>query len=400
MGKIDGFGMALMNDTVEAASPTSFPPVTSMEMAAQIAEMTHEATLGGRFPEALKRGARTYAGPANFGARPGSLPYFLSMAMGNPVTTRVGTVWSSGQTYTLGQLIIHTSPTTKVFEVTTAGTGGTTVPSDAGAVGSTIAATSGTAVFTIRDAIYKHTYSPATSGLLPTPATLWKIIKDVNQPGLGTADLVDRYGWGYLNELGLSIEPNNYLLGSAGLVAKRLTDLAGVAPAITRDASELWSFSEVSAKLGVNGAAVADHILTNFNMTYSNNFNTDNFQLGSLETSAIRPGNVGLGVGFSAAQSLEAHYRRALQNNPDSVQLTLVGKGKALQSTINATTAYEEFGLDFKRLQYTEAPLNIDAANVLTQVAISSNGVLTPAGAFLDIYVVNTNNGLTYVKPA
>lgn len=403
MAKDDAVGFALARDFPNAppAGPDFFPPVTTEDINPSINEMTHEATLGTRAPEAVQRGGRTYAGGINGGSRPDSFPAFFAWAMGDAVTTRVGTTWSTGQTYTLGQLIIPTAPTTKVFEVTTAGTGGTTEPSQAGAVGTTVPAPSGTAVYTIRDAVYRHTYNPVGAGKRPLPASVWTDNKVELNP-----DIVDRYDYTFLNELGMSVEPNDFLLYTAGVIARRLTDQAGVMPTITRQASELslWAFNQVSAQLAIPSIAAGayqDHALANWSMTYGNNFNADNFGLGSLETRAIRPGNITLGLSLTAFDAIELHYRRALLQTPEYVALKIVAQGVQYNptATLAANKQFEEIGIDFKRLQYTEAPVNISATDVLVSIPITAQGAVTPAGALMDVWVQNTNPGTKYKQP-
>lgn len=112
--------------------------------------------------------------------RPKTAALLYYATLGTKAVTTLGTVWSSGQSYTLGQLI---RPTTGggLFEVTTAGTSGTTEPvwTGAAAIGATINATSGTAVFTRRQlastTLYSHLLSPAND---QPYLTIWKELAD------------------------------------------------------------------------------------------------------------------------------------------------------------------------------------------------------------------------------
>ena len=85
------------------------------------------------------------------------------------------TTWSTAQTYTLGQAIKSTVGT-KIWEVTTAGTGGTTEPAGT-QVGTVVAATGGTAVYTLRSLtlLNKHVFTPAND---QPYMTVWKELGD------------------------------------------------------------------------------------------------------------------------------------------------------------------------------------------------------------------------------
>lgn len=342
MAKDDAVGFALSRDFPNAppTGPDFFPPVTTEDINPSINEMVHEATLGSRAPEATQRGGRTYAGGINGGVRPDSFPAFFAWAMGDATTTQPDAA---------------AAPT-----------------------------------------VYKHSFNPVGVGKRPLPASVWTDNKVELNP-----DIVDRYDYTFLNELGMSVEPNDYLLYTAGVIARRLTDLAGVMPAVTRAATELvlWRFDEVTAELSVDGGAFAAHALANWSMTYGNNFSADNFGLGSLETRAIRPGNITLGVSFSAFDAIEDHYRRALLQSPEYVALRIVARGRVIDTDTADEPLYEEVGIEFKRLQYTEAPVNISATDVLVSVPITSNGAVTPAGDLMDVWVQNTNAGTKYKQP-
>jgi hypothetical protein len=116
------------------------------------------------------------SGDPSFLLRPKTAPLFYYATLGTKVVASYGTVWSSGQSYTLGQII---RPTTGggLFEVTTAGTSGTTEPVWTGGapIGSVINATAGTAVFTRRQLVTydakKHTLTAAND---QPYLTVWK----------------------------------------------------------------------------------------------------------------------------------------------------------------------------------------------------------------------------------
>jgi|SRR5215204_341321 len=120
------------------------------------------------------------SGDPAFLLRPKTAGLIYYATLGAKTAATLGTIWSSGQTYTINQLI---RPTTGggLFEVTTAGTSGTTEPVWTGAatVGATINATAGTAVFTRRQLATVtetlHTLTPAND---QPYLTVWKELGD------------------------------------------------------------------------------------------------------------------------------------------------------------------------------------------------------------------------------
>ena len=94
--------------------------------------------------------------------RPDTAGLLYYAILGGKAAAPLGTLWSSGQTYTTGQ-VIRTS-TGIIFEVTTPGTGGTAEPTGT-TVGQVVPATSGVAVYTLRhlaaNTQTKHTFTPA-----------------------------------------------------------------------------------------------------------------------------------------------------------------------------------------------------------------------------------------------
>lgn len=106
--------------------------------------------------------------------RPKTAALIYYGVLGAKAVAPFGTLWTTAQTYTLGQIIRNSTGIT--FEVTTAGTGGTTEPTGT-AVGQVVPATGGAAVYTVRSlvALYKHTLTPAND---QPYLTVWKELGD------------------------------------------------------------------------------------------------------------------------------------------------------------------------------------------------------------------------------
>lgn len=104
-------------------------------------------------------------GSASIICRPKTTALLLYGVLGAKAAAALGTVWTSGATYTQGQIILPTDTTATpyIFEVTTAGTSGTTEPTWGTTPGATTpGAGGGTAVYTNRGALKTtHTLTPA-----------------------------------------------------------------------------------------------------------------------------------------------------------------------------------------------------------------------------------------------
>lgn len=115
-------------------------------------------------------------GDPSFLVRPLSAPLLYYSILGARASAVTGTTWSAAASYTLGQVIKPTTwaqpanfaaigTTTNVFEVTTAGTSGTTEPTWASVpIGGSVNATAGTAVYINRGpGGNRHTLTPANT---------------------------------------------------------------------------------------------------------------------------------------------------------------------------------------------------------------------------------------------
>lgn len=375
-----------------AATAVAFPPVSTEGLSASREELEIDETLGSRAPSASQYGGRVYEGDVEGAIRPNTIPYIFNMFFGSPTTTSEITARPSTTAVTLGQIL---SSGTFLFEVTTAGTTAASPP--AGLASSTpggAPVTDGTAALTniglaaTYPAINKHLWAPVAVGKRPMPASVWTVNADP------TPSIVDKYVGTKGNELTMEVEANGYFMFTAGLAAAILDDTQ-TAPTASRDASAKMAFHRITAQISVAGAALSSIALQNFSLSFNNNLVTDLFVLGSKEVDDIPDGNIESEVTFTPTQNISQHYRRALKDIPEDVRLVLRAQGDLI--TGFGTRSYEVV-VDLKRLQYTEAPVEIDASETLRGVEITARPVLDETtGAMLEVYVINTNAGTTYV---
>lgn len=351
MSKADFVGVALnpgKEQKVAPDGPTVFPPLTSEGIEPDIAVLEHVATIGTRAPERQKRGGRAYAGDLEGGARPHSLGVLLTMAFGEPVTTQP--------------------------DATNAPT------------------------------VYRHRWNPLAVGAAPVAGTVWTVNVD-EDPADPAVWIVDEYMAVGLNEFAMNVEQNDYLLFTAGIAALRNVE-GGVPPVAVRDSTELWSFDEVGAEISipsVSAGAYQDIALYSFGTTYSNAMTgQDQFRLGSKEPVRWRPGNIESTVSFTAAEEIEAHYRRAIADRPELVRMRLTANGQELYGggADPLTALYESLSVEFKGMEYTTGNVPIDAGETMESIEVEANVVMNNAGELLEFVLINTHDGEFYMAPA
>lgn len=352
MGRANQVGVGLQPDgeqKVAAAGPSMFLPLTTAGMDADISVLEHVAMEGDRFPSRGKRGGRAYGGDFEGGIRPVSTGILFTMAFGEPVSS---------------------------------------VQPDA----------------TNAPTVYRHTWRPKAAGKRPMPATSWLINNDIYEDTGNAADkVVDEYIGTMLNELAWNTEGDEYLLFTGGMMAIRnLEDVA--APVSTLDQTELWSFDEVGAEISVPSIAAGAYApvaLYSWEFNYSNDFQGgDRFQLGSKEIVRLRPGNVESTITAAFAEDLEAHYRRAIADQPELVKLRFNAKGRLLyDAVLAANDLYESLSIEFSALEYTSGGRPMEADSIWEDTEVEANVVKDGSGNFLEVVLTNEHNGSDYVAP-
>lgn len=394
MSQADYIGVALQAGAdlkLAASAPAFFPPVTAESIGMDRQELDITETLGSRAPAAREYGGRLYSGDIEFAARPISLPIILAMFMGTPASAVAGQVFPATTALVVGDLV-DTGSTTVV--VTVAGTTAASAPTwGTATAGTTVASGSVTFMHTgVR--LYKHTFNPVGVGKAPHPATVWTINADP------ATDIVDKFIGVKGNQLEMNIEANDYLQCTAGVLAYDLVG-GGAAPSASRDASKKWAFHQVGAKMSIAGGGLASIPLLSFGNTFNNNLVDDQYVLGSKLVDSIPEGNIETETTFVPGSDLEDHYRRALLDSPQDVRLLLQAAGvpyiPSSAPVAAQAAAASRLEIDLKRLQYTEAPVDIDAGETLRSVEVTAMPVLDEStGGLQEISVYNTDAGTNY----
>jgi hypothetical protein len=209
-----------------------------------------------------------------------------------------------------------------------------------------------------------HTWDPLAAGKSPVPLSIMTINNDPDTP------VVDLFYGCMVDSLEMSVEPNDYLMFKAAMIAIGLDDTQS-APSITRDATSKFRFSQVTAQISVNGVALADIDLARFACTYGNSMDPDEPSLGSTEIDDIKEGNISVGCSFTPKDGLSEHYRRVLKDSPDAVRIVVKATGAMIGET--EYPYYVEW--DIKKLRYTDAPMDINASSVTKSIDVTASGV-------------------------
>lgn len=391
MGKIDYIALGLQSaEKTAAVAATMFPPVQSEGLEPNVEEMEYDETVGSRAPTEQEYGGRFYEGDIEGAARPLSFGGFLTMCFGTPTSANPVFARENTTAYEVGDLLTEA---THLFEVVVAGTTAASAPAGLGTSTLGDQVTDGTAtlenVGPAATTVWEHTWNPTAANKLPVPATVWTVNADF------TPGVVDKFVGTYLNELAVEVEANGYLTFSASLAAMILdqTLTTGTAPVLTRDTTAKWAFHQITAQLAVLGSNLSTLETENFTLNYNNNLETGLFGLGSQELRTIRPGNIECGVNFRPLEAYAAHYRRWLLTSPEFVKLRLRASGQPFSDTVGVRNTLQ---LDFNKLQYMSAPINIDAGEVMTGVDVETRSVIDDGGTLMTVKLRNSNPGTIY----
>lgn len=391
MSQYDYLGVSVQEGTEKTAETVAdhFPPVANESINQSREELSYEETVGVRAPIEQQYGGVHYEGDIEGAVRPNSTAVFITSAMGPPVTTNAVSAFQATHPYLLGQVVRPATPNGHIYEVTVAGTSAGTAPTWPTTAGSTVV--SGGATFReaeASDGIYDHIWDPTAVNKAPVPLTIWTVNQDL------APAIVDKYIGSYVNELGFSVETNGYFTFAASIVALLLDDAASP-PALTRDLSFKFAYHQITAEISVAGATLEPLALENWNFSYNNNYETDIYRLGSREPQTFRPGNIESTSEMRPVEFVATHYRRALLRTPEFVRVRIVAVGETLAGS-GVGAMKEEVEVDVKRLQYIEAPVDIDASAVLTGVDVTANAVVDPTNQLVTVRMRNSNPGTTY----
>lgn len=224
----------------------------------------------------------------------------------------------------------------------------------------------------------QHLFNPVSAVSLVPHSVLF----NRTDPSTAITDLVyDAYG----NTLNLGVAVNDFVSFEAGIVGISNDD-ARPEPTVTLDTSPRFNFDECTAYISVNGGGETEIPLSDFSLSYNNNFETDNFVLGQRTLYALNEGNATADVTFTVKGDMDDHYRRALLATPDAVKLRLIAEGAVIGTAVPYT-----FEITVYRCAYISAPAAISAADRLTGIEVSARAAYSSSDSkFVDVKVINT----------
>jgi len=172
-----------------------------------------------------------------------------------------------------------------------------------------------------------HTFTPTDSATLPFIA-----IEEVVGDGMETYQYVDAV----VNTFHLEGEANGYFMGTAGLIARRQT--AGATPT----AVPVWDDS--SLIVGTNIAITYNAVslpAKSFSLDINNNFEDDDFRLGSFYIGDLTAKAREINGSFSIRPENSALWRQAVYG---TTAATSVGGLTTKQELVITATTYEDIG--------------------------------------------------------
>jgi hypothetical protein len=383
-----------------------FPPVNTEAIALSREEMDYAETIGLRAPTEQEYGGLFFEGDIEGAVRPSSTAPFFTSCFGEPDSSAAVIPYAQNRTYRVGEFVIPSTSTGSIYVVTAVtGTGnvGTQTEPTWAAGPHTVTNSGNTVTFTNTGTTYAagtfgtvkdHLWNPVASGKAPHPLTIWTVNNDPTLAVPPEPAIVDKYIGSYVNELALEVETNGYLTFAASMVAL-LNDETASAPALTRDLSFKFGFAQVTSEVSVAGGSLGVMPLQNFSWNYNNNFETDIFRLGSREPHTFRAGSIEVGAEFRPVELIASHYRRALLKSPEFVHVKLLAVGETLFGT-GLSAIKRELEINLYRLQYLEAPVDINADEPLTGVDVTARGAISPTNQLVTVRMRNAENGDNY----
>lgn len=185
----------------------------------------------------------------------------------------------------------------------------------------------GSAASTAETGVNTHTITPSDSATLPFLAIEEKI-----GSGLETYQYTDAV----VNTFHLEAEANGYLMGTAGLIAKK--QVAGATPT----ADPVWDNSPLIVGTNItmtyNGVSLP---AKSFSFDLTNNFEDDDFRLGSFFLGDLTAKSRELTGSFTYRPQDSAFWRQAVYGSSAATQ---VGGLTTKQELVITCTTYEDIG--------------------------------------------------------
>ncbi len=234
-------------------------------------------------------------------------------------------------------------------------------------------------------AAWQHIWNPDGTGSEPRPLSLMLIADDSTTP------IVDFFSDVFITGLKVSCARDDYMLYELKTLPLHM-DLATADPgAVVHDATSKFPFNALGVQLSVNGAALAELGISDFEIDYDGKFEVDEVNLGSLEADgATSPGySITGSFNVTGVNNVSPHYRRALLETPDQCRLVITAAG----ATISGAHKYAEI-IDIKHLRYISAPIALEAASMLNKIKVDFKAFWSTSDSkAMEWTTVNTDDG-------
>jgi hypothetical protein len=196
-----------------------------------------------------------------------------------------------------------------------------------GGIATLLYAVLGTKASAVVAATNEHTITPSDAAQLP-----FLSIEEKIGAGLETY----RYNDAVVNSLHLECDANGYLQGTAGVIAAK--QIAGATPTVT----PLWD--ETPMIVGTNVTVTYNAVslpAKSFSLDITNNFEDDDFRLGSFYIGDLTPKRREITASFGIRQSSSALWRQAVYGTAGATQMGGIVTKSELEITMST---YEVIG--------------------------------------------------------
>lgn len=355
-------------------TPATAPTVTTVVRSSAVAPNKETAALEetgqGRDQPAPVVTRISAGGDFELYARPTVMGLLAYGAFGAVADSATGTTWAASTAYTLGDIVIPVDTTANPyrFEVTTAGTTGTTEPAWPAAEGATV--TDGSVVFTNRGAIhYNHLSTPADD---QPWFTVWR-----HMFGSSPNRLIERFMDCKLTRFQISGEAGSPAMvitsNMVGLLFERLSDMPAGGEL---DTSLPVKF--VDYDISLDGSP--DTAISSF--TYNLQAGINTAQTDQLYDSYAEPGGRSLEVNFTKVFTDLSDYNRAIYGGPSGTQPSASEAHASMVASFKDGDGIPRLTLNVGHFKYGTAPLEPNAsAGEIGRQEISGAGDIPPDGS-------------------
>lgn len=227
---------------------------------------------------------------------------------------------------------------------------------------------------------YSYLFDPVLTD--PVLLSLLATMKDP-QPNPIVGLFFDAIG----SNLVLRADPSDFLSFEAGYFAAD-ADLTQAAPVPTLDATKRFTFDQVHVYASINGAAEVEIPSASWQISYSNAEDRGGKILGQRKLYDLNAGIASCDVQFTPKSLLDAHFARALLDDPDTVKLRMNATGAVIAGAASFMVEVIVY-----LCEYVEAPASINASSRLNAIPVKARAAYDATNSkFVTVQVVNAIN--------